>query len=176
MAKRTLPDRAQADAAWETAPPDPLDDPDLYDGLPWRRPLAYLLDASIVAVAAFVLWLALGLLTILSLGLLFPVKVVALAVLPIAYHTYFIGAGGATPGMRFFDVEVRTWTGARPDYARGFLMTVLFYATVTLTSWLILALCLFNDRRRTLHDYLAGTVAVRHTRVPVAGLRTVAAS
>ena len=176
MAKRNLPDRLQADAAWGTAPPDPLDDPDLYDGLLWRRPMAYLLDALIVAVAAFVLWFALGLLTILSLGLLFPVKVVALAVLPIAYHTYFIGAGGATLGMRFFDVEVRTWTGTRPGYPQGFLMTVLFYTTVTLTSWLILALCLFNDRRRTLHDYLAGTLAVRHTRVLATGLRIIEAS
>ena len=176
MAKRNLPDRLQADAAWETAPPAPLDDPDLYDGLLWRRPMAYLLDALIVAVAAFVLWFALGLLTILSLGLLFPVKVVALAVLPIAYHTYFIGAGGATLGMRFFDVEVRTWTGTRPGYPQGFLMTVLFYTTVTLTSWLILALCLFNDRRRTLHDYLAGTLAVRHTRILATGLRTIEAS
>ena len=176
MAKRNLPDRLQADAAWETAPPDPLDDPDLYDGLLWRRPMAYLLDALIVAVAAFVLWFALGLLTILSLGLLFPVKVVALAVLPIAYHTYFIGAGGATLGMRFFDVEVRTWTGTRPGYPQGFLMTVLFYTTVTLTSWLILALCLFNDRRRTLHDYLAGTLAVRHPRGLATGLRTIEAS
>ena len=176
MAKIQLPARVRADAAWDAVPPDPLDDPDLYDGLLWRRPMAYLLDVLIIGVAAFLLWIALGLLTVLSFGLLLPIKVAALALLPVAYHTYFIGQDGATLGMRFFDVEVRTWTGGQPDFLQAFLMTVAFYMTVTLTTWLILAFCLFNDRRRTLHDYLAGTVVVRHTRVLVTGLQAIEAS
>ncbi len=33
----------------------------------------------------------------------------------------------------------------------------------SLTAWLILLVALFTDRRRTLHDILAGTVMVRRT-------------
>ena len=36
-----------------------------------------------------------------------------------------------------------------------------------MTSGLVLLVALFNDRRRTLHDILAGTVMVRTSRVMV---------
>lgn len=169
-----LPVKLDSDAAWTDAPPDPLDDPDLYDGVMWRRVAAYALDVLAIMVLGFVTWLVLGTLTVLSLGLLLPVKVAALVLLPVAYHTFFTGRNGATPGMQFLDLEVRTWTGNQPEYVQAFLMAVLFYATTTLTAWLILVVALFNDRRRTLHDFMAGTVVVRHTRVLLSGLQQTA--
>jgi uncharacterized RDD family membrane protein YckC len=63
--------------------------------------------------------------------------------------------------MRLFDLEVRTWTGDVPDAWQGFLMAALFYATLAITCSLILLVVLFNDRRRTIHDYLSGVVVVR---------------
>ena len=71
----------------------------------------------------------------------------------------------ATPGQRLFDLEVRSWTGGRLEYSQAFLNTVLFYTSVLLTAWLILAVTLFNDRRRALHDFLAGTLVVRRARL-----------
>lgn len=169
MSEFNLPSLAD-DAAWRGTPPDPLDDPELYDGIIWRRSIAYLLDVALILIVAFCLWMLLGMLSVLTFGLLLPLKIVVLACLPIAYHTYFIGKTGATPGMRLLDVELRTWTGGRPNFVQACLQTVLFYATVTLTSWLILIIALFNDRCRTLHDFLAGTVAVRHSRLQGATL------
>lgn len=163
----SLPSTELRDAVWQDLPPDPLDAPDLYDGIMWRRAGAYLVDVVAIMVLMIGAWFLLGLLAVLSLGLLLPLKIVVLTLLPTAYHTFFIGSSGATPGMRFFDVEIRTWTGHRPDYVQAFLQTVLFYATVSLTSFLILAVALFNDRRRTLHDFLAGTVGVRHSHIAV---------
>jgi len=165
----TLPSLAY-DSAWQGAPPDPLDDPEFYDGVIWRRSIAYLLDVVLIGIAGLCLWILLGLLSVLTFGLLLPLKIVVLVCLPIAYHTYFIGRSGATPGMRLFDVELRSWTGARPNFVQACLQTVLFYVTVTLTTWLILLVALFNDRCRTLHDFLAGTVAVRHSRLQGATL------
>jgi len=167
VARFSLTTTSGAESAWREAPPDPLDDPDLYDGLLWRRSLAYLLDVVALALLMAVAWLLLSIAGILTFGLLTPLGAAILALLPAAYHTYFIGSGGATPGMRFFDVELRSWTGQPPDYFQAFLQTALFYTTVLLTSWLILVVCLFNDRRRALHDYLAGTIGVRHSRVQV---------
>ncbi|MFQ5776069.1 MAG: RDD family protein [Kiloniellaceae bacterium] len=160
-----LPSLHLGSAAWAEAPPDPLAEPDLYDGLVYRRVAGYAVDVVLIAVLSVALGLAFGLAGVLSFGLLSPLGFAAVALLPVSYHSYFIGRRGATPGMALFDLEMRTWTGHRPDYVQAFLVTVLFYTTVTVTAWLVLAVALFNDRRRTLHDYLAGTVVVRRSRV-----------
>ncbi len=152
-------------AAWDQAPPDPLAEPELYDGVLPRRAIAYILDLAVI----FGLWIALsmafGVIGILTFGALTPLGLVVLAVLPIGYHTIFIGRHGATPGMRVFDLEVRSWTGRPPDVAQAFLTTVLFYASVSLTVWLVLLVPLFTDRSRTLHDILAGTLVLRRARL-----------
>jgi uncharacterized RDD family membrane protein YckC len=148
-------------AAWQDGPPARLDDPDLYDGLALRRAAGYLVDALLLLALIAGLWL----LVILSLGLLWPLKVLVTPLLPVAYHTYFVGRSGATPGMQLMDVEIRSWTGRRPDYVQAFLMTVLFYVSVLPTGFLVLVVALFNDRQRTLHDFLAGTLGIRRSRL-----------
>lgn len=160
-----LPSLRVGEAAWGAAPPGTLDDPALYDGLIWRRVLGYLMDVVLIGLLWTCLWLVFGLVGLMTFGLLTPIGIVVLGVLPVAYHTWFIGTRSRTPGMAALDLEVRSWTGRRPDVFQAFLVTVLFYVTVALTAWLILAVALFNDRRRTVHDYLAGTLVVRRGRL-----------
>jgi len=159
-----LPSLRLGDYAWDRVPPDPPDDPELYDGMVWRRVAAYALDVLLIALLSFCAWSLFVLVGLLSFGLLTPLGVIVLAVLPLGYHSYFLGRRGATPGMTALDLELRGWTGRPVDYFQAFLTTVLFYTSVALTAWLILLVALFNDRRRTLHDYLAGTVMVRRNR------------
>ena len=161
----SLPSLRLGGEAWRDAPPDPLDEPGLYDGIMLRRVLGYLVDLALIAALYLGLWVAVGLVGILSFGLLTPLGILVLAILPLTYHSFFIGHDGGTPGQRLFDLEVRAWTGRRPDYPQAFLNTVLFYTTVTLTAWLILLVALFTDRNRTVHDYLSGTLVVRRTRL-----------
>ena len=163
-----LPSTEIANASWREGPPDRPDAPDLYNGLAWRRAAGYLIDAFVLLLLITGLWV----LVILSLGLLLPIKLVVTPLLPVAYHTYFVGHAGATPGMRLMDVEIRSWTGWRPDYLQAFVMTALFYATVLSTGFLVLVVALLNDRQRTLHDYLAGTLGVRRSRLAAARPRT----
>jgi uncharacterized RDD family membrane protein YckC len=153
------------ETAWSEAPPDALTEPALYDGVLWRRPVAYLVDVTLIGILSLCAWLVFGLAGILSFGALTPLGIAVLAVLPVGYHTAFLGRQGATPGMQLFDLELRSWTGRPPDYFQAFLTTVLFYASVSLTAWLVLLVALFTERRRTLHDLLAGTVMVRHDRL-----------
>ncbi len=134
-----------------------------FDGLLLRRPIAYLADVILIALIATVLWLVMSLLTILSFGLLSPLQIAAMAVLPLGYHTLFVGLRGATPGMSLFDVEIRDRDGGRPQLVQAFVATVVFYLSVGLTSFLILAIALLDDRSRTLHDMLSGTLAVRRS-------------
>jgi uncharacterized RDD family membrane protein YckC len=130
-----------------------------------RRATAYVLDLALICGLWIALSIAFGVAGILTFGALTPLGLVVLALLPIAYHTFFLGRDGATPGMRVFDLELRSWTGRTPDYSQAFLTTVLFYASVSLTVWLVLLVPLFTDRNRTLHDILAGTVMLRRTRL-----------
>jgi uncharacterized RDD family membrane protein YckC len=80
----------------------------------------------------------------------------------VLYHTLTIGGSrSATPGMRLTGVEVRSWTGERPGYLQAFVQTILFYVTVYPTWSLVLLIALFERRRRTLHDIIAGTLVIR---------------
>lgn len=138
----------------------------LFDGILWRRVGAYVLDAVLILAVNFalhVLLLFMGLLTFgLSWLLLGPVTYLTVA---IAYGTLFIGGGAAaTPGMRAFKIEARGLEGGRPDYLQAFLMTALFYATVPVTSFLILIVAFFTEHNRTAHDILSGITVVRRGR------------
>lgn len=135
----------------------------------WRRIFAYAVDLVLLGVLWLAAFLVMSIAGLLSLGLLFPLIPVALTLLPIAYHTLLIGGPrAATVGMQLFGLEVRSWTGAPPTYWQALIMTVVFYTTMSLTGFLILAVALFNPRGRTLHDYLSATVVVR--RAPIANL------
>jgi uncharacterized RDD family membrane protein YckC len=151
--------------------PDPLAQPEYYDGVLWRRTLAYLIDLVAIFVILLALKLALGVLTVVSFGLLSPLWLL-LPLVPITYHTLLIGGpASATLGMQLFGLEVRTWTGGRPAYLQAFVQSAIFYVTVGATASLVLLFVLCNERRRTLHDFLAGTVVLRALPQPFTVLR-----
>jgi uncharacterized RDD family membrane protein YckC len=149
------------DIAWSGDPPEPFAAPGYYRGILARRVFAYWVDLFCIALLVALAWLVLWLLAIASLGLLSPLLLL-LGLIPVLYHTLSIGGPhSATPGMRLTGVEVRGWTGARPSYLQAFVQTILFYVTVYPTWSLVLLVALFNERRRTLHDILAGTLVIR---------------
>lgn len=145
---------------------DPFTDPRLFEGVATRRLFAYLVDL-LALLGLFILYkLALGLLTVVTFGVLTPLLVLLGTVIPVAYHTLTIGgAGSATPGMRLLNLQVSVWNGGKPGYLQAFLHTVVFYVTTGLTGGLILLWALFSNRRRCLHDILCGTMVHRRTRV-----------
>jgi uncharacterized RDD family membrane protein YckC len=143
---------------WTGAAPDPFANPALFDGVLWRRPLAYLIDLVIIGLLCGAwLWMVL-----LSFGLLWALTSLAFLLIPILYHAWLVGGPrSATLGMRLCGLEVWGWEGEPPDFWQALLMAVLFYVTVVCTSLLILLVVLINDRHRTVHDYLSGVVVIR---------------
>ena len=149
------------------AMPDPAAFPELYEGVLWRRVLAYLVDLVVIGLVMAGVAVVFALLTVLSLGLLAPVLWFLFGLVPLAYHTLLLaGRHSATFGMRIFDLELRATDGARPGFVQALVQTALFYITIGLTCSLILLVALFNRRRRTLHDFFAGTVMVRTLPAP----------
>ena len=145
-----------------TGMPDPATLPEAYEGVSWRRTLAYLIDLCFIGVLAVLFWIIFAVLWVVSFGLLGPVLWFLFGLIPLAYHTLLLsGSRSATWGMRCFDVELRSLTGERPGFLQALAQTALFYITVGATCSLILLFVLFNRRKRTLHDLLAGTVLVR---------------
>jgi uncharacterized RDD family membrane protein YckC len=146
----------------DRAMPDPAALPEAYEGVLWRRTLAYFVDLCVIGVLAVFCWIIFALLWLLSFGLLGPVLWFLFGLIPLAYHTFLLsGPWSATIGMRLFGVELRSVTGERPGFLQAWIQTALFYFTVGATCSLILLLALFNRHKRTLHDMLAGTVMVR---------------
>lgn len=147
--------------AWGGDPPEPMARPDLYDGVVLRRSMAYLIDCAILFLIGLALIIALSIFGIITFGLgfhLFPL----LSIMPIAYSTVLIGGSdSATFGMRLMNVEVRSWSGERPNMVQALVMTLLFYGTIAITWLFGLLVVFFNARRRTAHDFLAGTLLVR---------------
>ena len=152
-------DRAQT--GWFDAMAEWLDRPEHFEGLAWRRALAYGVDLIIIGLIGWAVWFVLATFALVTFGLAAPLFAI-LPVVPLAYHTLLIGGPrSATFGMRLLDVEMRAFTGERPDLGRAFLGVVLFYVTMALTSGFIVLLGIFNRRRRLAHDLLCGLVAVR---------------
>jgi uncharacterized RDD family membrane protein YckC len=145
------------------ARPDAAVSRDMLDGVLWRRVVAYLVDLVVLGIAAVVLWVVLLIpATVLSLGLLTGPLILLFGLIPLAYHIVLVGGRyAATLGQRLMDLRVMdSSTGGRPDHAQAGVQCVLFYVTLALTGFLLLFV-FFNPQRRTLHDWLSGTVVVR---------------
>ena len=146
----------------DTRMPDPAAFPEVYEGVLWRRIAADLIDLSCIGVIAIGAWIVFAVLWLMSFGLLGPLLWFLFGLIPLAYHTLLLsGSRSATLGMRVFDLELRSVSGERPSFVQALIQTALFYITVGMTCSLILLVTLFNRRRRTLHDFLAGTVMIR---------------
>ena len=155
MTHNSLPEAPELPFAW-TQEPDAMTHPELFDGIIFRRVVAYLLDVVILSGAVLFLWF----LVVMTLGLLGPIAALITPALPLAYHSLLIGGpNSATIGMRLMGIEVRRLDGGRPDLGQALVQTLLFYVTLALTG-LLLIVAFFNDQCRCMHDWLSGTLTV----------------
>lgn len=143
---------------------DPATQPEYFEGVLARRLLAFAIDAVIIIAPIVLLAIFIfvfGIVT-LSLGwMLFPVLGPAFVIWAIWYNAMTLGSpASATLGMRAMDIEMRTWYGAPCYSLLGAVHAVLFWVSLSALTPFVLVVALFNDRRRLLHDFVAGTVVV----------------
>jgi uncharacterized RDD family membrane protein YckC len=167
-----------ADGVWRNdggVPPhafDPDVEPELFRGVLTRRVFAFLIDLvvlSVPVILGYVFILVFGLLT-LGLGwVLFWLAWPASVIWAIVYYGACLGGPhSATIGMRVMDLELRTFYGAPGYFVLGAMHAVLFWASLSFLSPLVLLVGLFNGRRRLLHDLVLGTVVINNSvRSPV---------
>jgi uncharacterized RDD family membrane protein YckC len=145
---------------------DPAANPELFDGVPARRVIAFLIDLVILAIPMILLSLFIFAVGIVTLGfgfILYGLMPVISVLWALAYYGMcFGGPRSATVGMRVMDLEMRTWYGSPAYFVLGAVHAIAFWVTVSALTPLILAVCFFNGRRRLLHDMLVGTVVINN--------------
>src|SRR6185436_10412480 len=137
---------------------DPAANPELFEGVLARRLVAFLIDFLIlsvpvlfVAMFIFVVGVVTFGLGFLFYGLLWP----AMVIWAVAYYGMTLGSpASATIGMRIMDIEMRTWYGSPAYFVLGAAHAIVFWISVSALTPFVLLVCLFNGRRRCLHDML----------------------
>ena len=142
-----------------TAPglPDPASHPEVYDDVPGKRVLAWLVDAALIGAANVVLLPLL----IPTAFLLSPLVFLAVG---FAYRTATLARGSATWGMRLMALGIRDAEGRPLDHGTAAAHTALYYVALVLLPLQILSAGLMaaSPRRQGLGDLLLGTAAVNH--------------
>jgi uncharacterized RDD family membrane protein YckC len=140
------------------------DDIALYDGVRSRRIMAFFIDYAIVLLLCVPVAVLVFFIGIFTLGLgffLYPILFL-LVVIPYVGMTMG-GPNQATPGMRMMDIRLVRLDGRPVDFMLAVVHSVLFWALNAVLTPLILLATLVLDRKRTVHDWLLGTVVVRGT-------------
>ena len=145
---------------------DPATNPELFEGVVSRRVVAFLIDFLILSIPVvfvsmfiFVIGIVTFGLGFLFYGLLWP----AMVIWALAYYGLTLGSpASATIGMRTMDIEMRTWYGSPAYFVLGSVHAVVFWVTVSMLTPFVLLVCLFNERRRCLHDMLVGTIIINN--------------
>jgi uncharacterized RDD family membrane protein YckC len=143
---------------------DPDAQPDLFRGVLMRRTIAFLIDLLVLTVPVILSVIFIAVFGLVTLGLgwaLFWLVSPASVIWALVYYGATIGGPhSATIGMRMMDLELRTWYGAPGYFVLGAVHAVCFWVSVSVLSPFVLLVCLFNGRRRLLHDFLLGTVVI----------------
>ncbi len=145
---------------------DPAATPELFEGVLARRVVAFLIDFLILSLPVVFVSMFIFVVGIVTFGLGFLFYALlwpAMVIWAIAYYGLTLGGpASATIGMRAMDIEMRTWYGSPAYFVLGAVHAVVFWITVSAITPLVLVVCLFNDRRRCLHDILVGTVVINN--------------
>jgi uncharacterized RDD family membrane protein YckC len=161
-------DRERIGVSYDVKPHayDPDRNPELFDGIPARRLVAFVIDLVVISIPLILLSIFFFAVGIATLGLGFALYGLMPAI-SVVWALFYYGStlGGpssATLGMRAMDIEMRTWYGAPAYFVLGAVHAVVFWVTVSVLTPFILLICFFNARRRLLHDFLVGTVVINN--------------
>lgn len=139
--------------------PDPDRDPQFYDGVPFRRLVAWFIDVAIVLAIGVPLATAFGVLTLFVGFAIFPLIVCGVG---FAYRTLTLAGGSATWGMRFTGIEFRRHDGSRFDGITALMHTALYMLSMSVfVLQLVSCATIVGSRyRQSLGDMLLGTTAI----------------
>ena len=141
--------------------------PELFESVPARRVVAFFVDAILIGLLMIPGALVLFVIAVATLGigiLLFPAL---FAIVALTYVALTLGGpNSATPGMRLVGIEARTGAGRPMFPLLAAMHALLFWASVSLLTPLVLLLALLTPRKRLLHDIILDVVVVNRNALP----------
>ena len=143
---------------------DPQTQPDLFRGVLTRRTFAFLIDLIVLSIPVILATIFIAAFGVMTLGLgwaLFWLISPATMIWPVIYYGMSLGGPhSATLGMRMMDLQMRTFSGKPGYFVLGCAHALLFWASVSFLTPLVLVVGILNGRRQLLHDMVLGTVVV----------------
>ena len=135
--------------------PDPVLDAQFYAGVPFKRLIAWIIDAVIVGA----LW---TLLVIGTLGTFAFFMFLGLLIVSFVYRAFMVDRYSATLGMMAVGIELRNGRGDRLDRTQAIWHVTLFLGLMLffLINIISMIMMLVNDRGQGLHDMVLGTTAI----------------
>lgn len=137
------------------APPDPVDQPQFYEGVPTKRLLAWLVDLVIIACIS----LLIVPFTAFTAAFFFPLLMMVVGFM---YRVITLANGSATWGMRLMSMELRTAQDRPFDLPTAFFHTLGYTLSVGtfLVQLVSIVMMCSTERGQGLTDMVLGTVAL----------------
>ena len=135
--------------------PDPVLDAQFYAGVPFKRLIAWIIDAVIVGA----LWMAV---VIGTLGTFAFFMFFGLLIVNFVYRAFMVDRYSATLGMMAVGIELRNSRGDRLDRTQAIWHVTLFLGLMVFffINAISMILMLVNERGQGLHDMALGTTAI----------------
>jgi uncharacterized RDD family membrane protein YckC len=138
-----------------TALPDPDADADFYTGVPLKRALAWVVDASLVLIASVLIVPF----TAFTALFFFPFLILMVG---FTYRWFTIAGRSATWGMRLMGIELRDHTGARLNGTLALFHTLGYTVSVAAMplQFISMGMMALTPRCQGLSDTMLGTAAI----------------
>ena len=158
--QQTLPPRTGSDFADQPHAYDPVRQPELFDGVIFKRVIAFVIDAIIITLLTVAAYVVVALLGIVTLGLAWLLFGLVFPAVGLGYNAITIGGkNSATLGQRMMGLEVRMWFGGKVTPLIAAFHALLFWFSLVVFCPILLW-ALFDPRKRCLHDILAGVLFI----------------
>ncbi len=138
-----------------SALPDPVSMPQLYDSVPIKRGIAWVIDIIIVTIVSLILIP----LTAFIGAFFFPVLFL---VAGFFYRLMTIASKSSTWGMRIMSIELRRMDGDTLDASEAFLHTLGYYVSFAIAPLQLISVIMMvlTHQKQGLTDSILGTTAV----------------
>jgi len=139
---------------------NPVTQPQLFDAVIRKRCVAFVIDAIIIGILWAVAVVAVTILGVLTLGLAWLLFGLIFPAVGLGYNALTIGGPkSATVGQRMMGLTVPMWYGGKVTPLVAAFHALLFWFSLVV-FFPILLWAFFDQRKRCLHDILAGVLVI----------------
>ncbi len=134
--------------------------PQLFEAVIRKRCVAFVIDAIIIVALWAIAVVVVGVLGVLTLGLAWLLYGAVFPLVALAYNAITIGGpNSATIGQRMMGLTVPMWFGGKVTPLIAAFHALLFWFSLVI-FFPILLWAFFDQRKRCLHDILAGVLVI----------------